>query len=54
MKKLTLFFAALCCAVMANAERIQYQGIWYETDPVAKTAIVTYETLSTDKGISFE
>ena len=48
MKKFTLFLAALCCTVMANAERIQFQGIWYETDPVAKTAIVTYETLSTD------
>ncbi len=48
MRKFTLFFAALCCAVMANAERIQYDGIWYEVDKSTQTAIVTYETLSTD------
>ena len=48
MKKFTLFFAALCCCTMMNAERILYQGIWYEADPVTETAVITYETLSTD------
>ena len=48
MRKFTLFLAALCCTVMANAERIQYKGIWYEADLSTQTAIITYETLSTD------
>lgn len=48
MKKITLFFAALCCAVMAQAERVKSGDLWYEIDKTAQTAIVTYETLSTD------
>ena len=48
MKKFTLFLAALCCTVMANAERVKSGDLYYEIDKSAKTAIVTYETLSTD------
>lgn len=48
MKKFTLFLAALCCCTMMNAERILFRGIWFEADLSTRTAIITYETLSTD------
>ena len=48
MRKFFLLFAAACCAMLANAERVKSGDLWYEIDKTAKTAIVTYETLSTD------
>ena len=39
MKKLTLFFAALCCAITANAFMI-VDGIYYDVDLFDKTATV--------------
>ena len=49
MKKIfTLLVAAMCCAMFANAERVKSGDLWYEIDKDAKTAIVTYETESTD------
>ena len=48
MKKFFLLFAAACCAMLANAERVKVDDLYYEIDKDAQTAIVTYETLSTD------
>lgn len=48
MRKLTLFFAALCCTVMANAWNLEVDGICYNVNWSDNTAIVTYETKGTD------
>lgn len=48
MKKFTLFLAALCCTVMANAWNLQVDGICYNVNWSDNTAIVTYETKGTD------
>ena len=39
MRKFTLFFAALCCAITANAFMIM-DGIYYDVDLFDKTATV--------------
>lgn len=44
MRKFTLFFAALCCTVMANAWNLQVDGICYNVNWSDYTATVTYET----------
>ena len=44
MKKITLFLAALCCAVMANAWNLQVDGICYNVNWSDETATVTYES----------
>ena len=49
MKKIfTLLFAAMCCVLTANAERVKSGDLYYEIDKDAKTAVITYETESTD------
>ena len=48
MRKFTLFLAALCCTVMANAWNLQVDGICYNVNWSDNTAIVTYETKGTD------
>ena len=44
MKKFTLFFAALCCAITANAWEVVVDGIHYDLNLVTKTAIVVQES----------
>ena len=44
MRKFTLFLAALCCTVMANAWNLQVDGICYNVNWSDETAVVTYET----------
>ncbi len=48
MKKFTLFLAALCCTVMANAWNLQVDGICYNVNWNDYTATVTYETQDAD------
>ncbi len=48
MRKIFLFFAAACCVLTANAERVKSGDLYYEIDKSAKTAIVTYETDKSD------
>ena len=48
MRKLTLFFAALCCTVLANAWNLEVDGICYNVNWNDYTATVTYETKGTD------
>jgi len=44
MKKFTLFLAALCFTVMANAWNLQVDGICYNVNWSDETATVTYES----------